>query len=94
MGCFLAFFSRLALLLVWLLTPMVNRAFHGGWILPLLGIIFLPFTALTYALVYTIGNGVSGAAWLWVVLAFVIDLATHSVSVFANRPRLPRYRTA
>jgi len=30
------FFARLALLVVWILTPLVNRAFHGGWLLPLL----------------------------------------------------------
>jgi len=39
------FFARLALIFVWVLTSLVNRAFHGGWLLPLLGILFLPLRA-------------------------------------------------
>jgi hypothetical protein len=31
MGCLAALFARLALLVVWFSTPLVNRAFHGGW---------------------------------------------------------------
>ncbi len=30
MGCLVALFARLALLVVWVSTPLVNRAFHGG----------------------------------------------------------------
>jgi hypothetical protein len=74
----LALFSRIALLVVWLTTPLVNRAFHGGWILPLLGILFLPITALTYVLVYHISGSVTGWGWLWVVLAFLLDMAANS----------------
>lgn len=73
------FFARLALLFVWILTPLVNRAFHGGWLLPLLGILFLPLTTLVYALVYAFsGNSVTGWGWLWVVLAFLLDLGVYS----------------
>ena len=53
----------------------------------------MPFTGLTYMLIYAFGNGVSDGAWLWVVLAFAIDLTTHSANVYANPPRLPRSRT-
>jgi hypothetical protein len=53
-------FARLALLVVWLSTPLVNRAFQGGWILPLLGIICLPITTLAYVLVYSISGSVTG----------------------------------
>ena len=42
MSWLIALFARLALLVVWLSTPLVNRAFHGGWLLPLLGILLLP----------------------------------------------------
>lgn len=92
MGCLVAFFSRLALLIVWLTTPLVSRAFHGGWILPLLGILFLPLTTLVYVIVYALGNGVTGWAWLWVVGALLLDLAAHGSGVRANRHRLPRYK--
>jgi hypothetical protein len=78
MSWFVALFARLALLVVWLSTPLVNRAFHGGWLLPLLGLILLPITALTYVLVYAISGSLTGWGWLWVVLAFLLDLAAHS----------------
>jgi hypothetical protein len=78
MGCIVALFARVALLVVWLSTPLVDRAFHGGWLLPLLGIIFLPITTLAYVLVYYISGSVTGWGWLWVVLAFLLDLGAHS----------------
>jgi hypothetical protein len=94
MGCLVACFSRLALLVVWITTPLVSRAFHEGWILPLLGILFLPLTTLVYVLVYALGNGVTGWAWLWVVGAFLLDLASHGSGVRANRSRIPRYKVS
>ena len=78
MSWLIALFARLALLVVWLSTPLVNRAFHGGWLLPLLGILILPITTLAYVLVYYISGSVTGWGWLWVVLALLLDLAAHS----------------
>ena len=78
MSWFVALFARVALLVVWLSTSLVNRAFHGGWILPLLGILLLPITTLTYVLVYYIAGSVTGWGWLLVVLAFLLDLAANS----------------
>jgi hypothetical protein len=78
MSWFIALFARLALLVVWLSTPLVQRAFHGGWILPLLGILFLPITTLTYVLVYYIAGSVTGWGWLWIALAVLLDLAANS----------------
>ena len=86
------FFARLALLFVWVLTPLVNRAFHGGWVLPLLGILFLPITTLVYVLVYYISGGVTGWGWLWVVLALLLDLGAHSSGAYTNRHRIPGYK--
>ena|SRR2546423_6403124 len=78
MAWFVSLLARLALLFVWISTPLVNRAFHGGWILPLLGIIFLPITTLVYVLVYYISGSVTGWGWLWVALALLLDLGAHS----------------
>jgi hypothetical protein len=78
MSWLIALFSRVALLVVWLTTALVNHAFHGGWILPLLGILFLPITTLTYVLVYYISGSVTGWGWLWVALAILVDLAANS----------------
>jgi hypothetical protein len=78
MSWLFALFARLALLVVWLSTPLVQRAFHGGWLLPLLGLLFLPITTLTYVLVYYIAGSVTGWSWFWIVLAFLLDLAANS----------------
>ena len=91
MSWFIALFARLALLVVWLSTPLVNRAFHGGWILPLLGILLLPITTLTYVLVYSIAGSVSGWGWLWIALAFLLDLGASSAPGWlATRARSTR----
>lgn len=81
MGWLVALCARLALLAVWLFTPLVHRAFHEGWLLPLLGIIFLPLTTLAYVLVSALAGSVTGVGWLWVFLAFVLDLAAHGAPI-------------
>ncbi len=78
MSWLVALFARIALLVVWLATPLVQRAFNGGWILPLLGLLILPITTLTYVLVYYIAGSVTGWGWLFVALAVILDLAAHS----------------
>ncbi len=91
MSWFVALFARLALLVVWLSTALVNRAFHGGWLLPLLGILLLPITTLTYVLVSALAGSVTGWGWLWVVLAFLLDLAANSAPArSATRARSTR----
>lgn len=91
MSWLVALFARVALLVVWLTTPLVNRAFHGGWILPLLGILLLPITTLSYVLVYSIAGSVTRWGWLWVALAFLLDLAANSAPArSATRARSTR----
>jgi hypothetical protein len=91
MGWLIAALARLAFLGVWIWTPLVSRAFHGtwlgGWLLPILGVVFLPITALVYVLVYVPGAGVTGWSWLWVAIAFLVDLGTHGSGVYANNRR-------
>src|SRR5689334_13413455 len=94
MGCLLALFARVALLVVWLATPLVTRTFQGGWVLPLLGLIFLPITTLVYIAVYATAGGVTGWAWLLVALGFLFDLGTHSSGAYANRHRLRGHPSA
>ncbi len=79
MSWFFALFARLALLVVWLSTSLVQRAFQGRWLLPLLGILLLPITTLTYVIVYALAGSVTGWNWLWIALAFLLDLAANSV---------------
>jgi hypothetical protein len=94
MGCLLALLARIGVLVVWLQTSLVKNAFHNGWILPLLGLLFLPITTLAYVVVYALGSGtVAGAAWLWVVLGLLFDIGLHSSGFSSNRTRVIRYRT-
>ena len=94
MGCFVSIFARLALLFVWIWTPLVNRAFPGGFLLPLLGILILPLTTLVYVLVFAAGIGVTGWGWFWVALALLLDLGAHSSGAYDNRHRLPGYKVS
>jgi hypothetical protein len=76
-GCLLViltgFFPRVGLLIVWIFTNEVDQA-YDTFILPLLGLIFLPLTTLVYALFYTPIGGVDGIEWFWVALAFLLDI--------------------
>jgi hypothetical protein len=69
---------RLAFLYLWLFTPMVSDAFGGGWIVPLLGLLLLPWTSLLYTLAWSPLLGVTGIGWFVVALGVVFDLATYS----------------
>jgi hypothetical protein len=89
MGCLVAliavFSPRLALFLVWVFTPWVDRAF-GPIIWPILGIIFLPLTTLLYVVLWnTGGRGVTGWEWVIVILAVVGDIGIHGSSGYRNR---------
>lgn len=88
-----AFFPRLAFLIVWLARPvLVTEAFGSSFLLPLLGIVFVPFTALMYVLVYIPGVGVVGWGWLWVALALLLDLS-HWFGAYTQRTYASRYTT-
>jgi len=68
---------RLALVFTWIFTPYVSRAFDGV-LMPLLGILLLPWTTIAYILLYTPGVGVTGFEWFFVGLAFMVDLASYA----------------
>jgi hypothetical protein len=91
MGCLFAllagFFPRLALFIVWVARPALVGAAFGTWIVPLLGIIFLPFATLMYVILYTPGFGLTGFEWFWVILAALFDLA-HLATTIARRREL------
>ncbi len=90
MGCllviFAGFFPRAALVGLWLFTDDVDRAF-SGFLIPLLGLLFLPLTTLVYVLFWTSGNGVVGVEWLWVGLAFMLDLGSYGGGSTQRRRR-------
>ncbi len=71
-------FPRIAVILLWFFTFWVNKAFAGGILLPLLGLIFLPYTLLWYVIVMNAFHGVWG---FWqvalMVIAIILDLSSH-----------------
>jgi len=68
---------RLAVILLWLFTNYVDRAF-AGWFLPLLGVIFLPWTTLLYILVDIAPGPIHVAGWIVIGLGVVLDLSMHA----------------
>jgi hypothetical protein len=79
MGCLVVllagFFPRVALVLVWIFTNLVDRAF-SGFLVPLIGLLILPYTTLFYVLAWAPVGGVSGWGWVFVTLGFLADV-TH-----------------
>ena len=94
MGWLIAALARVMLLIVWLATPLMGRAFGAAWLLPLLGFIFLPITTIVYVLIYVPGVGVAGWSWLLIALAVLFDLSAHSAGAWSSRRRLQSHRTA
>jgi len=94
MGCLFAMFAgifpRLGLFIIWVARPALVNAAFDTWILPFLGIIFLPFATLIYVVLYTPGVGLSGWEWFWVVLAAVLDV-THWAASATQRRQIPGY---
>ena len=92
MGCCLlaavgSFFPRIALLLMWIFTNYVDRAF-SGFLLPLVGLIFLPFTTIMFCLVYSpAAGGVVGANWIWVALGLLLDISSYGSGGYGQRQR-------
>ena len=77
MGCLFALIAvlspRIALVLLWLFTNYVDRAF-SGFFLPLLGLIFLPWTTLLYVLIDIAPGPIHVAGWIVIGIGVIIDL--------------------
>jgi hypothetical protein len=82
---FLAF-PRIALLLLFLFSNYLQRAYHG-LILPLLGFLFLPLTTLVYAWMVNTGQLVAGVNLLILIVAVVIDLGGLGGGEYHRRTR-------
>ncbi len=93
-GCFVlalgAFAPRLALLLMALFNDEISRAFDGGWVVPLVGWFLLPYSTLAYVLVHWWTGDVTGFNWLFVALAFVVDLGSY-VGGWGRRQQVTTY---
>jgi hypothetical protein len=77
-GCLLALgiglLPRLFLIISWLFSERWDIVWKDQWFLPLMGIIFAPYTTVMYMLVWNVGTGVSGWDWLWVGMGVLLDV--------------------
>jgi hypothetical protein len=81
-------FPRVAFALYWIARPEVVELVYGNFIVPFLGLIFLPFTTLMYTILWSAG-GLTGWDWLWVGIALLLDLGHYGASAVGNRDRIP-----
>jgi hypothetical protein len=93
MGCLLLLaagaFPRLAMIVYWIARPGRVDAAYDSALIPVLGIVFLPLTTLVYTLLHTPGVGVTGAEWVWVVIAALFDIG-HAAAGANRRSATPR----
>ena len=66
-------FPRAVLLLLFLLTNFLSRAYHG-LLVPLLGFIFLPLTTLVYAWILNSGGSAQGVYLVAIIICIMVDL--------------------
>jgi ACR3 family arsenite efflux pump ArsB len=79
-------FPRIALVLIFLTSNYLERAYHG-LILPLLGFIFVPLTTLAYAWMVNTHQPIAGINLLILVVAVVIDLGGLGGGEYHRRTR-------
>lgn len=80
---------RVVLFLWWLLSPAMWNAAFTGYLVPLLGIVFVPWATLAYVLFA--GGGVTGIEWLWVGLGLAVDLLSYGGGAVGGRGRVGSY---
>jgi len=92
LGCLLAFSAavapRLVLILAWIFSDRWVVVWQNNVLLPLLGIIFLPYTTVMYLLAWSPavagGGNIEGWDWLWIILGLFLDFMKWS-QIIANR---------
>ncbi len=83
MPCLIALLAligpRVALVFTWLFSNMIGRA-TDGWLVAVLGFLFLPWTTLAYVVLYDLGadRQVAGLEWFVVGLAFLADFGSYA----------------
>jgi hypothetical protein len=91
LGCILAFGAavapRLVLIFAWIFGRRWDLVFSGSFIVPLLGILFLPYTTIMYLLVWS-PTGLQGFDWIWLGLGVLLDVMKWG-QIYSNREGIP-----
>ena len=94
LGCLLAFglavAPRVFLILAWIFSERWPIVWGGDFLVPLLGIVFLPYTTVMYMLAWK-PAGIQGWDWLWILLGLFLDI-THWGEVATNRKQVPVFK--
>jgi hypothetical protein len=94
MCCFftalMLFGPRLGFLVYWLLAPVrvatAYATFNFPWLVGLAGLIFAPWTALMYVIIFPL----NGWDWIWLGFGIAADIASY-VGGYHNRKSVPMY---
>jgi hypothetical protein len=70
----------------WLLDSERWSTTFSGPLVPILGILFLPWTTLAYVLVAQ--GGLTGLEFVVVVIGFFADLGTYGSSAYTNKDKI------
>jgi CDP-diglyceride synthetase len=74
---------RVTTVFLWIFTDAVSDAFNG-FIIPLLGIIFLPFTTMIYVISYSLEDGSLTWGWVAVIIAVLIDIGNYAGGAYGK----------
>ena len=80
-------FPRVVLAVLFFFTSYLDRAYNG-FLVPLIGFIFLPLTTLAYAWMVNSGTPVAGIYLVILILTVVIDLGSLSGGEVHRRRRV------
>ncbi len=80
---------RIVNVIWWLLaSDRWSSAFGGNFLLPLLGVIALPWTTLAFVLVAPQGlDSISGFGFIVVLIGLVADVTTYGGGAYSNRDK-------
>lgn len=79
-------FPRVALVLIFLLSNFLERAYHG-LLIPILGFLFLPLTTLVYAWMVNTGQPMAGINLILLIVAVIVDLGGLGGGEYHRRTR-------
>lgn len=75
---------RAAFLFAWIFTDEVNQSIDSFWV-KLLGLVFLPWTALFWAIAWAPIQEVSGFGWVLVFFGVALDIGSYTSGAYSRR---------
>jgi hypothetical protein len=86
-GAVLLLGPRVAAVLWWLFDSTRWNAAFSTWLIPALGILFLPWTTLAFVLM-TSASGLSLFGVILVALGFIVDIGSYAGGAYTNKDTL------